>query len=95
MVPITDDFYAIDSAATRNLPVILVTNSRLGSINHTILALEAIRNRNMRLDYVLYNTHFDSDKIIAADTRGFIKRYITRYFHDTEILDIPDIGNIM
>ena len=95
MVPITDDFYAIDYAATRNLPVILVTNSRLGSINHTILALEAIRNRNMRLDYVLYNTHFDSDKIIAADTRGFIKRYITRYFHDTEILDIPDIGNIM
>ena len=32
MVPITDEFFAIDYAATRHLPVALVTNSRLGSI---------------------------------------------------------------
>ena len=36
-VPITDTFMAIDYAETRKLPVILVTNGILGSINHTVL----------------------------------------------------------
>ncbi len=89
MVPITDEFFAIDYAATRGLPVILVTNSRLGSINHTVLSLEAIRNRGMQLHSVLYNTYFDRDKVISADTRGFIGRYVERYFPGTPILDVP------
>ena len=42
MVPITDDYFTIDYVADRNLPIILVTNGILGSINHTILSLEAI-----------------------------------------------------
>lgn len=89
MVPITDEFFAIDYAATRRLPVILVTNSRLGSINHTVLSLEAIRNRGMQLYSVLYNTYFDNDKVIATDTRDFIARYVERYFPGTPILDVP------
>lgn len=34
-VPITDTFMSIDYAESRKLPVILVTNGILGSINHT------------------------------------------------------------
>ena len=41
-VPITDTFMAIDYVQSRRLPLILVTNGVLGSINHTILSLEAI-----------------------------------------------------
>ncbi len=89
MVPITDDFMAIDYARTRNLPVILVTNSRLGSINHTVLSLEAIKNRGMRLHSVLYNTYFDKDKEISADTRGFIARYVERHFPGVPVIDVP------
>jgi len=91
MVPITDDFMAIDYAATRKLPVILVTNSRLGSINHTLLSLEAIASRGMELYAVLYNTYFDTDAMIAADTRAFIKRYLNRKFPQTIILDVPSL----
>lgn len=90
MVPITDDFMAIDYAVSRNLPVALVTNSRLGSINHTVLSLEAIRSRGLRLHTLLYNTFYDSrDRVIAADTRAFIERYIARHFPGTPIIDIP------
>lgn len=93
MVPITDDFMAIDYAASRNLPVALVTNSRLGSINHTVLSLEAIASRNIRLHTVIYNTHFDSvDPVIAADTRAFIARYVERHFPGTPLIDIPSIN---
>lgn len=90
MVPITDEFMAIDYAVTRRLPVALVTNSRLGSINHTVLSLEAIRSRGLRLHTLLYNTFYDSrDRVIAADTRAFIERYVARHFPGTPIIDIP------
>lgn len=89
MVPITDDYFAIDYAVERKLPVILVTNSRLGSINHTVLSFEAIRARGLRLAAVLYNTYFDRDAEISADTRAYIGRYIARNFPDTPILDVP------
>lgn len=79
MVPITDYFLTIDYITTRHLPTILVTNGRLGSINHTILSLEAIRSRNISLAAVVYNTHFDSDPLIAADTHDFIARYLVRH----------------
>lgn len=93
MVPLTDDFLTIDYPATRNLPVVLVTNGILGSINHTILSLEAIKSRNLDLRFVIYNTFFDSsDSTIAADTRGFISRYVATHFPGTEILDCPPIS---
>ena len=90
LVPITDDFWAADYVVTRHLPVALVTNSRLGSINHTLLTLEAIKARGLELKYVLYNTYFDSASApIAADTRGFIERYVARHFPEAEMLDVP------
>ena len=93
MVPITDDFMAIDYIVTRNLPVVLVTNSRLGSINHTILSLEAIRSRGLKLHSVLYNTFYDSaSQLIAEDTLGFIRRYLARNFPDTPLHIIPALG---
>ena len=91
MVPITDDFTSIDYVATRRLPLVLVTNGRLGSINHTLLSLEAISRRNIELAAVIYNRHFDSDPVIADDTLGFISRYMERHFPDVLLLDMPHI----
>lgn len=92
MVPVTDDFFTIDYITTRQLPVILVTNGVLGSINHTILSLQAIKARNLELPYVIYNTYFDNDKIIAADTLGFITRYIDAHHPGTCLLTMPVAG---
>lgn len=89
MVPITDTIFAIDYAATQHLPLILVTNGRLGSINHTVLSLEAIHHRGLPLAMVLYNTYFDADPIISADSRNFIERYVCRHFSNVPVLDIP------
>lgn len=91
MVPITDDFFAIDYARTRALPIALVTNSRLGSINHTVLSLEAIKTRGIELHSILYNHYFDNDKVIAEDTRSFVERYVNSHFPETPIIDIETI----
>ena len=86
MVPITDSYFTIDYIADENLPTALVTNGILGSINHTILSLEAIKNRGIKLRYLLYNSYFDKDKIIADDTKGFISRYLKNYFPESEMI---------
>lgn len=95
MVPFTDDFLSIDYPATRHLSVVLVTNGVLGSINHTILSLEAIKARNLELAYIIYNKHFDTDAVIAEDTLGFIRRYAAKHFPGTEILEMPSYQSMV
>lgn len=55
MVPLTDDAYVIDLATELHLPVILVARSTIGTINHTLLSLEAIRRRGLPLAGVVIN----------------------------------------
>ncbi len=93
MVPLSDDFWTIDYIASRGLPVALVTNGSLGSINHTLLSLEALERRAIPLHSVIYNTHFDSsDRRIAADTVGFIRRYLQRRHPNTPLLFTPSVN---
>lgn len=91
MVPVSDTVFTIDYIASRSLPAILVTNARLGSINHTVLSLEALRSRNIPVAAVIFNHHFDSDALIAADTRRFVGRYVAREFPDAIVLDMPSM----
>lgn len=91
MVPITDEFFTIDYVKTRNLPILLVVNGVLGSINHAVLSLEAIKSRGIQLAGVLYNEHFDTDRIIGADTQAFLRRYVSRHFPDTPFATVPSL----
>jgi len=55
LVPLTDNAFVIDLARELELPVILVSRSTLGTINHTLLSLEAIRRRGLVLAGVVVN----------------------------------------
>lgn len=66
-VPINDNpDYVIDLIEKLNLPLILVCNLYLGSINHSILSLEAIKNRNIKLKGIIFNgeSNPESEQII-------------------------------
>lgn len=91
MVPVTDDMLTIEYPETRKLPIALVTNGRLGSISHTILALEAIKHRGIRLHSMIYNEHFDNDEIIAPETRNYLKTYLNKNFPGAEMLFVPSL----
>jgi dethiobiotin synthetase len=82
----------IDYVATRHLPLIMVVNSTLGSINHAVLSFEAIKARGIEMPLVLYNTHFDTDPLIADDTFHFIERYLQREFPKTELVKVPSLS---
>lgn len=49
LVPITDDVLQIDIVKRWNLPVILATRSSLGTINHSLLSIEAMRSRGIEI----------------------------------------------
>ncbi len=93
MVPLTEDLLTIDYVAQKQLPVILVSSGRLGSINHTILSLEALKSRGIQLHALAYNLNDESqDKLISQDTADFLKRYLAQHFPDALWIDIPVIA---
>ncbi|WP_420317011.1 dethiobiotin synthase [Ekhidna sp.] len=55
MVPMREDYLNIDWVASTGLPVILVSNYYLGSINHTLLSLNALKNSNIPLLGIIFN----------------------------------------
>ncbi|MFT4021061.1 MAG: dethiobiotin synthase [Acinetobacter sp.] len=90
MVPLTQKLLTIDYVQQHNYPIILVTSGRLGSINHTLLSLEAIKNRNLYLHALLYNLNDESqDEIISKDTASYLKNYLAQHFPETKWIDVP------
>lgn len=89
MVPLRDDYLTIDYVAEHQLHTAVVTNGKLGSINHTLLTLAALHERQIPVYAVVYNPHFDSDSIIAADTRAYLQRYLTAHFPTTHFIEMP------
>lgn len=55
MVPINNDELFIDFIAKHNLEVVLVSQYYLGSINHTLLSLEALQSREIKLLGLIFN----------------------------------------
>ena len=92
MVPLTEEYLTIDYIAEKQYPLLFVTSGKLGSINHTLLSLEAIKNRGIRLDTVLYNLYPTvEDKTIQEDTMQYIKNYLAKHFPDTKFEVVPEI----
>jgi len=60
LVPITDNYYMIDLISELNALTLLITPSRLGCINETLLSMEALKKRNIDFDWCV-NLHEDKD----------------------------------
>ena len=90
MVPLTKDLLSIDYIQQHKLPVILVSSGRLGSINHTLLSLEALKARGIELYALAYNlAHESQDALISKDTAEYLKTYLAKHFSSTKWIDIP------
>ena len=55
LVPINDTYLMVDLIKKLGAPVILVARTTLGTINHTLLSLEALRSRNIAVLGVIMN----------------------------------------
>lgn len=92
MVPLKRDLLTIDYVAKMGYDMIFVTSGKLGSINHTILSLEAIKSRGINLKMMVYNMFpTPQDKTIMMDTMEYIKTYLAKHFPNTEYIILPEL----
>ncbi len=61
MVPLTRQYMQIDQLKKWMLPIVLVARSGLGTLNHTLLTIEALKKRNIPLLGIILNGAFHPD----------------------------------
>lgn len=79
LVPLTSGLLFADYVRDAGYGLVLVSSPRLGSINHTLLSLEACISRGIELRALIYNRYGEADREIADDTRQVIERSLKHY----------------
>ena len=69
MVPLNDKDLIIDLIQKINVEVVLVSQNYLGSINHTILSIDALKNRGIKVLGIIFNGNEN------AETESYILNY--------------------
>jgi dethiobiotin synthase len=70
LVPLNDDELMIDLIKALDLPVLIVARAGLGTINHTLLTLEALRSRNLEIHGVVMNGEPNDENRKAVEHYG-------------------------
>ncbi len=94
-VPLTEEQTIIDYFQEEKHPLILVSSSRLGSINHTLCALEVARSRNIEIAAIIYNRFSETDSRITADSRAMFVRYMQKYGFDGPVVDLFPLADYL
>jgi len=93
LVPLTERLNVLDFVAQRRYPLIVVGTLRLGSINHTLLTLEAARRREVEVRGLVLNLHHHAPAEIAADSKQVFAEALLRYGYPPVIVEMPDLGD--
>ncbi|ATW01819.1 dethiobiotin synthase [Candidatus Legionella polyplacis] len=73
LVPINAKMLVIDLIIYFSLPVILVSKSVLGTINHTLLSIEVMRSRKIKILGVILVGPYNQDNIDSIEFYGKVK----------------------
>jgi dethiobiotin synthase len=72
LVPINNSQSMVDLMVHLQLPVLVVARSELGTINHTLLTLEALRARSLQVAGVVMVGERNSNNRAAIEHRGYV-----------------------
>jgi len=81
MVPLEEDLFIIDLIKEFNSEAILITPSKLGCINDTLLSIEALKNRDINFEFFI-NLYEDKDSFEKVS-----KPFLEKYFKKLSFLD--------
>lgn len=73
MVPLNKNKTVLDWIEELSLPVILITGSYLGTISHTLTAIEALASRKIKPQMVIINE--SQGGVDLSDTKGTIRNF--------------------
>jgi len=88
-VPVNRHYMTIDYIQKYAHPLILVSSSKLGSINHTLMSLELCRLRGIEVAYVVYNDFPGDSEQIKNDSITVIRQYLEQHFPACKLLELP------
>ena len=92
LVPLATDLLFADYIASAGYGLLLVTTPRLGSINHTLLSIEACAKRGIALRGIIYNmvgeVNREVDHFIADETRNVIIHYLNKAGYSTPLIEL-------
>lgn len=91
-VPITMDYSLLDFLEEKKFPTILITSSKLGSINHTLLTLEVAKQRKIPIHGLIYNRYPANSKFILEDSIKVFRSYLDKNGFNCPILEIPEFS---
>lgn len=74
LVPYDNKSLLIDIAGDLNLPVLVVSENRVGAINHALLTLEALKSRKQKIFGILFNNLKKQNKKVLKDNPTIVKK---------------------
>ena len=95
LAPLNDRIYTIDYIKERNLPLILVSSAKIGSINHTLLSIEACKARNIEISAIIYNSFPEVDPIIYNDSLSVIEKEFAKSYAGGKIIKLPVVPDLI
>lgn len=93
-VPLHGDRTFVDYIAEKGYPVILVTSPRLGSINHTLAALELMHGRKIDLCGLVYNRFQEGDRRISEDSAAVFRRFLENFGFSDCMVDLSALSGL-
>src|SRR5690606_30679827 len=90
-VPLSNNLLVVDYIANHSFPLVLISSSKLGSINHTILSVELCKQKNIPIHTLVYNILPNADATISESSFQFISEYMRVNFPNTHICTSIDI----
>lgn len=90
LVPLADNLLFADYIRDAGYGLLLVTTPRLGSINHTLLSIEACVKRGVNIRGVIYNCFQSPEAVIVDDTRKVILNYLHKAGYPAPVIDLHD-----
>lgn len=92
-VPLDDQTMLLDYLQNQDLPVILVTGNKVGSINHTLLALEALAARKIRVLGMVYNRYASVSEKVTLDSKEIFLTRLPAFGYEPEIVDMYPVAD--
>lgn len=90
-VPLTDATTTLDYVAKQRYPLVIVSSGKLGSINHTLLTLEAAKQRRLTVLGILYNAYPVEHPTITEDSQHVFRRFLKQFGYRDVLIPIPQI----
>jgi dethiobiotin synthetase len=94
-VPLRRNFLSVDFLQSLNAPLILVTSGKLGSINHTLQALEIVEYRGIPLAGLVFNHFHETLSEIRCNTLQLFRDKMKTLGRPDAVVEIPafDVDN--